>query len=145
MTVNSKQEAWNKANEIFPTDYMKDDRASKAAGYNVYWSTCDGVNAWISDLNDRLEVNLPDGTSVNIWIEEKPEFAEYMLKDALEVINEALYNIDDLVLPALQKKIGMDVARGQLYNGFKAIADILKKDFPDSELYKKYNLQGGIK
>ena len=140
MTVNSREAAWQKVNEIFPTDYEKDTRASIAAGYDVYWSTADGVNAWISDLNARLEVNLPNGDSINIWIDEEPEFREYMLKDALEVINEALYQIDDMVLPKLQKKIGLDVAREQLYGGFKVIAEILRKDYPDSELIARYNL-----
>lgn len=140
MTVNSREAAWQKVNEIFPTDYEKDTRASIAAGYDVYWSTADGVNAWISDLNARLEVNLPNGDSINIWIAEEPEFREYMLKDALEVINEAIYQIDDMVLPKLQKKIGMDAAREQLYGGFKVIAEILRKDYPDSELIARYNL-----
>lgn len=138
-TVNSVNEAWNKANEIFPTDYIHDSDCTRRAGYDVYWSTLPGCNAWISDLGDRLEVNLPNGESINIWIEE-PEFQEYMLKDALEVINEALYQIDDLVLPKLQKKIGMDAAREQLYGGFKVIAEILRKDYPDSELIARYNL-----
>lgn len=60
------------ANEIFATDYMKDEKASQNAGYPIYWSTAEGVNAWISDLGARLEVN-QNGTSVNIWIEEEPE------------------------------------------------------------------------
>ena len=72
MKAKSIQEAWSIANEIFKTDYMKDDKASQNAGYPVYWSTAEGVNAWISDLGDRLEVN-QDGKSINIWIEEEPE------------------------------------------------------------------------
>lgn len=71
MIVKSVGEAWEEANRIFPTDYMKDDMASKNAGYDVYWSTASGVSAWISDLGDRLEVNLGNGESVNIWIEEE--------------------------------------------------------------------------
>ena len=31
------------------------------------------MNAWISDLGNRLEVNLPDGKSVNIWIQAPAE------------------------------------------------------------------------
>ena len=86
MTVNSIEKAWIAANEIFPTDYLKDEKASANAGYPVYRSTADGVNAWISDLGNRLEVNMEDGRSINIWIEEEPEEAkekgkeEYVLK-----------------------------------------------------------------
>lgn len=139
-TVKSKEEAWKKVNEIFPTDYMHDSDCSHRAGYDIYWSTLPGCNAWISDLNDRLEVNLPDGSSVNIWIEEEPEFTEYALEDALKVIDEAIYQIDDLVNHKLQKVIGMDEARKQLYSGYKAIAEILKRDYPSSKLYERYNL-----
>ncbi len=31
------------------------------------------MNAWISDLGNRLEVNLPDGESANIWIQAPAE------------------------------------------------------------------------
>lgn len=139
-TVKSVTEAWEKANEIFPTDYMHDSDCSRRAGYDIYWSTRPGYNAWISDLGDRLEVNLPNGESVNIWIEAEPEFPEYALEDALKVIDDAIYQIDDLVNRKLQKVIGMDEARSKLYNGYKVIAEILKRDYPDSKLYDRYNL-----
>lgn len=69
-TVASREEAWRIANDIFPTDYMQDDRATENAGYPIYWSTAFGVNAWISDLNTSLELNMPDGQTINIHIEE---------------------------------------------------------------------------
>ena len=76
MKANSIKQAWDMVNELFPTDYMKDEQASQKAGYPVYWSTAEGVNAWISDLTSRLEVNFADGHSVNIWIEEDQEQEE---------------------------------------------------------------------
>ena len=36
MKVKSKQEAWRKADIIFPTDYAKDDIRSTRAGYDRY-------------------------------------------------------------------------------------------------------------
>ncbi len=72
MTVRSRKEAWEAANKIFPTDYEPDTRASQNAGYPIYWSTASGVNAWISDLNTALEVNLPDGRSIMINIDTTP-------------------------------------------------------------------------
>lgn len=36
MKANSKQEAWKKVNEIFPTDYEKDEASSERAGYPIY-------------------------------------------------------------------------------------------------------------
>lgn len=69
--VRTMEEAWAKANGIFPTDYMKDDESSQRAGYPIYRSTAeDHFNDYICDLNDRLEVNIADGNqSINIWID----------------------------------------------------------------------------
>ena len=69
--AKSAEEAWNKANEIFPTDYAKDEGSSQRAGYPIFRSTADGhFYDYICDLNDRLEVNLSTGETVNIWIEQ---------------------------------------------------------------------------
>ena len=73
MTVTSKQEAWNKVNEIFPTDYEQDMGSSDQAGYLIYRSTADGhYYDYICDLGNRLEVNLDSShqPTLNIWIEE---------------------------------------------------------------------------
>lgn len=79
--VRTKQQAWEVANRMFPTDYMQDTMSSKRAGYPIYRSTADDVNAWISDLNVRLEVNIQDPetkeiNSTNIWISGDPEIIE---------------------------------------------------------------------
>lgn len=72
--AKSAEEAWNKANEIFPTDYAKDEGSSQRAGYPIFRSTADGhFYDYICDLNDRLEVNLSTGETVNIWIEQETE------------------------------------------------------------------------
>lgn len=141
MKATSREQAWKMADEIFPTDYMKDERASLAAGYGIYWSTAEGVNAWISDLSDRVEINLPNGKSINIWIVEEPQFSEWQIADALRVINEAIYKIDDNILPQLQKATGIDEARAKLYGAYAEIAKILQAQHPDSKLYRQYNLQ----
>ena len=73
ITVHSVREAWNKANELMPTDYEYDTDRTRRAGYPIYFSTCDSVIAWVSDLGNRLEVNLPNGDSVEVWIEEEQE------------------------------------------------------------------------
>ena len=73
MTVTSIRDAWAEVRKIFPTDYEYSIERSERAGYPIYYSTASGVNAWISDLGNRLEVNLPDGKSVSIWIEAPEE------------------------------------------------------------------------
>ena len=141
MKVNSREQAWREADNLFPTDYIKDEMKSDAAGYDIYCSTCDGVKAWLSDLEDRLEVNLATGETVNIWIEEEPQFKEYQISDALKVIDNAIYEIDDKVDGKLAEITGIKEARNKLYDAYKKIAKILKSQHPDSELYAKYNLQ----
>lgn len=72
MIVKTKKEAWQKADELFPTDYVKDDAASERAGYPIYVSTLGGSDDRICDLNSRLEVTIGNGHT-NIWIDEQPE------------------------------------------------------------------------
>ena len=83
ITTHSINEAWSVAADIFPTDYQKDSYRSSRAGYDVYHSTADGVSAWISDLGNRLEVNMPNGETVNVWIEEDGEIAAEELDAAI--------------------------------------------------------------
>ena len=73
MTVTSIRDAWAEVRKIFPTDYEYSIERSERAGYPIYYSKASGVNTWISDLGNRLEVNLPDGESVNIWIQAPAE------------------------------------------------------------------------
>ncbi len=81
LKVKNMAEAWELANQIFPTDYEKDEERSLRAGYPIYGSTAEGRHYdYICDLNDRLEINLADGNrTVNIWIENTD--AEQRAKD----------------------------------------------------------------
>lgn len=139
-TVTSVNEAWNKANEIFPTDYLHDSDCTRRAGYDIYWSTRPGCNAWISDLGDRLEVNLPNGESINIWIEE-PKYKEYQIEDALKVISDAIYEIDDKVNRQLAEEVGITEARNTLYAAYGKLAEVLGTVNPKSRLFKDYCLE----
>lgn len=141
MIVKSRQEAWKIADEIFNTDYEKDDFRSKRAGYDIYFSTVEGVNAWISDLGDRLEVNLENGKTENIFIDDGPRFTEYQIADALEVIDNAIYEIDDKVNSKLADVTGIKEAENMLYRSYAEIAKILKEQYPESKLCKQYNLE----
>lgn len=141
MKVKSIKEAWATADEIFPTDYTKDESASTSAGYDIYRSTASGSNAWISDLGDRLEINLDTGRTVNIWIEQEPQFTEWQIADALKEISNAIYKIDDNITLKLQEATGIDKAVSQLYGAYAKIAKIIKEQHPDSKLYDMYNLK----
>lgn len=78
MKVDSKEAAWNLANRLFPTDYVLDEERSANAGYKIYHTTNPEMNAWISDLGDRLELNYPNGSSENIWIESKADIVAFV-------------------------------------------------------------------
>lgn len=134
MKVKSKNEAWEKANIIFPTDYIKDEIRSQKAGYDIYYNTADGINAWISDLGGRLEINLSNGETVNIWIENEPQFTEYQIEDAIKVIDDAIYEIDDKVNDKLAEITGIKEARNLLYEAYSKIEKILKEQHPESKL-----------
>lgn len=140
MKANNREQAWEIANEIFPTDYIKNEAKSKRAGYDIYESTAEGVLAWISDLSDRLEVNLDNGKTITIWINERPKFKEWQIEDALQVIDKAIYRIDDIVDDRLAKETGISKAREQLYEAYGEIAKILKEQYPESNLFEAYNL-----
>lgn len=100
MKVSSVKEAWELANRLFPTDYEKDEERSIRAGYPIFYSTANGVNAWISDLGNRLELNYADGKSENIWIErdeDKPSNLSYKIfitdsSEAASLIAQGLSN-----------------------------------------------------
>lgn len=100
MKANTIQEAWNMANKIFPTDYEKDEASSQRAGYPIYRSTAEGHHYdYICDLNDRLEVNLSTGKTVNIWIQEaqEPEKKEEEISpEMLEKLRETARRIQRL-------------------------------------------------
>ena len=78
ITVTTKERAWEKANEIFPTDYEKDYIASGCAGYDIYRHHELNYYSRICDLGDRLEVLTGEyGENVtNIWIEPETKTAE---------------------------------------------------------------------
>ena len=141
MTAHSIKEAWEMVNKIFPTDYYENSIKTRNAGYPIYDSNLGDEYGYICDLGNRLEVNLASGKTINIWIEEEPAFQEWAIADALSVINEAIYQIDDNILPKLQKATGIDEARKKLYGAYAEIAKILKAQYPNSKLYKQYNLQ----
>lgn len=95
MKVNSTREAWKAAAEIFPTPYHKDEQSSERAGYSVYRS--DYFNryyCYICDLGDRLEINLDDGKTINIWI--SPEEDENgNPADEIRAAVEAMHNVEE--------------------------------------------------
>lgn len=129
MKVSSVKEAWGLASRLFPTDYEKDEERSARAGYPIHHSTANGVNAWISDFGNRLELNYNDGKSENIWIEldeGKPSDLSYKIfitdsNEAASLIAQGLSN--EPVKNCIQISHGN--ACGSSFN--EMIPDIYKK------------------
>lgn len=132
--VNSRKEAWEMVNKLFPTDYEKDDTSSENAGYSIYASTADNNDSWISDLGDRLEMNAVNesGTidTMNIWIEEEKEvkgmnatvrsmtgeFGDYKIENIVSI----QYIASNLVLTCMEG----DTVATRMYNSNTVIVEI---------------------
>ena len=115
--VTSKQDAWNKVNQIFPTDYEQDVQSSTRAGYPVYRSTAEGhYYDYICDLGDRLEVNLDSShlETANIWIEEPAtEEAPALSEERVAVakrLQRAVFYFSEEYLKELENKAKEDEA-----------------------------------
>ena len=90
MIATSREQAWEMANKIFPTDYEKDESSSQRAGYDIYRHRELNYYTRICDLGNRLEVLTGEyGECVtNIWIE--PPRTHEM---TLHVIMKANYTV----------------------------------------------------
>lgn len=89
MKVNTINEAWEIAKELINNATLNSERTERA-GYKVY---SNNSGEWISDLETRLEVNMTNGNTVNIWIEEKEKYytseeAERAAKHINNIIKE---------------------------------------------------------
>jgi len=151
MKANSIQEAWNMANEIFPTDYEKDEESSQRAGYPIYRSTAEGRHYdYICDLNDRLEVNLADGNrSINIWIESDCNESINEGVEAMYAAKELGKSISPLIDPEIYTEITL-VVDGSNWNPNdteKKVYDGLKRDesWLASDLVASYCDNNGIR
>lgn len=71
-----------------------------------------------------------------------PAATEYQIADALEVVNDALYAIEDRIAPAADPNGDLrTIARAALYNYYRTARAMLNKRYPDSELIARYNLR----
>jgi hypothetical protein len=89
--VKNEREAWKLAAEIFGCAYERDAEASQRAGYSIYRGQTD-VNCWISDLGNRIELNMADGSTICIWIE--PEERLYTAAEVRKIITETKQELE---------------------------------------------------
>lgn len=86
LNAKNREEAWQMAGEIFGIEYEEDAGASNGAGYPIYRGVSN-KQCWISDLNCRLELNMANGETINIWIEEPVK--KYTAEEVKAIIVEA--------------------------------------------------------
>ena len=123
MKADSKTKAWEMVDEMFPTDYNKDERSSARAGYDVYRSSINPLD-YICDLGDRLEVNFASGKTVNVWIEEPKDFTESEKAELRRYIDNFLYKLEDnfgLAHEAQMKKYGLDEVMDKLVLAYREL------------------------
>lgn len=68
--VKNLEEAWKLLDRLYPNSRFEED--SKIKGTYFCLNTLAPV-AYVCDLNARLEINLDNGSSYNIWIEDAEE------------------------------------------------------------------------
>jgi|GEM_PF-2221272 len=140
MKANSIQEAWNKVNEIFPTDYEKDYASSERAGYDIYRHPTLNYYSRICDLGNRLEVLTGEygETVTNVWIENQTEQEDIKESvDAMHAVKELGVNIFPLFEMETYTKITLVVdgskwntneTERKVYNGLKRGENQLASD-----------------
>lgn len=73
ITCTSHEEALQLAFRLFPYSTSLDHERSKRAGYPIYYAT--GLeDAYICDLNSRIEINYDDSKTENIHVESEKDF-----------------------------------------------------------------------
>lgn len=84
MKVNTMADAFEIAYDKIG-EYEYDKQRSLNAGYPIYRSVTD-MREYICELGDRIEINLANGKSVNVWIEPVEQNALKIADLELEII-----------------------------------------------------------
>lgn len=96
ITVENYEQAWVKAAEILGCSFYYDKVASEDAGYPVHKGDSE-VNCWISDLGNRLEVNMSNGSTINIWIEEEKLYTAAEVRQIITNAKRELEAIEKII------------------------------------------------
>lgn len=145
--TSSRAEAWAAADSVFPCDYMHDGSRSSRAGYDVYFSTNPEVYAWISDLGNRLEVNLQDGSTVNVWIDE-PEEEETEARQMIEATRTAArMTVNALHTPEVCQRVTIAIDGEYGSADEKKVYEAIRKNHPSIllDILTRYAETHGIK
>lgn len=137
---------WKQAKLLIGEEISYNEEKSARAGYGIY-DTADGA-AWVSDLGDRLEVNLKDGSTHLLWNqqleEEIAEYFYYWLKNYTDsVIEKVLAKAQDILSDETAMKLLKMLYRDEIDDNarlrfeFKWYFSDEKRDCPQHPKYSK--------
>ena len=81
--VKDVQDAWETLKRIYPTSVFEEDERGTFICTDVLTPV-----AYVINLNSRLEVNLNNGLSYNIWIEDAEKACQKFITAIIGVISE---------------------------------------------------------
>lgn len=123
--VETETEMWNKAHDLFPYDYDRDETASERAGYPVYRAAHHPM-CWISDLGCRLELNFNDKT-INIWLKQHytKDEVRTMIQSAKETLEqgEKICQLLDSMNATDLTKMVLSCTRNMMENSRKRLSE----------------------
>lgn len=128
----SHEEALQLAFRLFPYSTSSDHERSKRAGYPIYYAT--GLeNAYICDLNSRIEINYPDGKTEYVHVESDDSF-----NSDIQIIIGDISNIR----PFEYDGGGFDTIQDQSYLG--PMNMVFDKTGQDEECIKVFDSNGTL-
>lgn len=128
----SHEEALQLAFRLFPYSTWLDHERSKTAGYPIYYAT-DVENAYICDLNSRIEINYDDGKTENIHVEFEEDFNSDILLTIGDISNIRPFEYDGG---------GFNTIQDQSYLG--SLNVVFDKSVQDEDIIKVFNSDGTI-
>lgn len=144
VTVLSREAAMTLAMQILEIGGLYEDRGlSKDAGHPVLKGPMPDDTRSVDDLGDRFVV-YRDGESLSITVDPLRDlYSIGQIEDALDLLNDILYELDDKMPNVIAKNTHIGEARDLLYGAWTEIREILKNKFPGAaaeELIKKFHL-----
>ena len=132
ITCTTHEEALQLAFRLFPYRTSLDHERSERAGYPIYYAV--GVeNAYICDLNSRIEINYDDGKTENIHVESEQDFNSDISLTIGDISNIRPFEYDGG---------GFDTIQDQSYLGPMNI--VFDKTGQDEECIKVFDSNGTL-
>jgi hypothetical protein len=140
ITAINKKQAMDLAKQLLEAhELYENEEKSSDAGHPVF--LYGGESRRADDFGDRIVVSR-DGESLTIVIDPLRDLRYDQVTDALDLLNDILYDIDDKMPSVIEDNTHIGEARRLLYGAWAEIREILIKRFPDraDALIKKFHL-----